>query len=505
MSEPRYPFFEPLDPPRRCQVIAHRGAGLLAPPNSPPAIEQAIGDLCEWIEIDVRLTRDGQHVLCHAETVDACSDGHGRVADLTWDEIKRLDTGAWFAKRYSGTRMLGLSDCLSLTKGRANLWLDCKQIDPARLLEEIHSADMERQVLIAAPPDVLRKLRELSGGRMAVSLAWSANAEFEKQVDELRPAAVEIAASELSRERVAQLHARGVRVIANCLGAANDCRANWLLALANEADLVQTDLPEEFLATDIFHRERAWPVQFSLHRGALRYAPENTLPAYDKGVRLGAHYQEFDVRSTLDQHCYLLHDATLNRTTSGEGPISQARADAIERLDAGGWFAPQFRGTGVPSLDDFLAHIQERSLLYFDAKAISPEHLARALERHKLTERAVVFQGPQYLARLRRLAPTIRVMPPLYRADALDALVERLHPYALDVSWEALSAELIRQCHDRGVRVFADAMGETDRAESHLQAIEWGIDLIQTDRPTQLYRAVELYCAKHPQPAAAAH
>jgi glycerophosphoryl diester phosphodiesterase len=96
-------------------------------------------------------------------------------------------------------------------------------------------------------------------------------------------------------------------------------------------------------------------------------------------------------------------------------------------------------------------------------------------------------------------------MPPLYRADALDALVQRLHPYALDVSWEALSAELIHQCHDRGVRVFADAMGETDRAESHLQAIEWGIDLIQTDRPTQLYRAVELYFAKHPQSATAAH
>ncbi|MGH9769121.1 MAG: glycerophosphodiester phosphodiesterase [Blastocatellia bacterium] len=56
-------FFEPVQPPRPIQVMAHRGASGQAPENTRPALERAIEDGFEWAEIDLQLTRDGQHVL----------------------------------------------------------------------------------------------------------------------------------------------------------------------------------------------------------------------------------------------------------------------------------------------------------------------------------------------------------------------------------------------------------------------------------------------------------
>ena len=55
------------------------------------------------------------------------------------------------------------------------------------------------------------------------------------------------------------------------------------------------------------------------HRGAVRYAPENTLPALEKAIRLGADFVEFDLQTTRDGQFVLLHDSTLSRTTTGKG------------------------------------------------------------------------------------------------------------------------------------------------------------------------------------------
>lgn len=130
--------------------------------------------------------------------------------------------------------------------------------------------------------------------------------------------------------------------------------------------------------------------------------------------------------------------------------------------------------------------------LYFDAKAITPEALAAAVERHHVAARTVVYQSPAYLARLRALNPRIRALPPLRSANELDALAAQLKPYAVDADWDILSQDLIARCHARGIRVFSDALGAHERIADYLQAMDWGIDLIQTDHPLRLLRAIEL-------------
>ncbi|MGD9644757.1 MAG: glycerophosphodiester phosphodiesterase [Pirellulales bacterium] len=469
--------------------MLHRGAMRQAPENTAPAIQHAIDDGLEWVEVDVRLTRDGQHVLVHDESVDRVSDGRGLVSELSLADLQELDAGNWFAPRFAGTRFLSLPECLALAKGKISLYLDIKQADSQRLVNEIRAADMQRQVLVYDDATAAAEVRRLSAGDVPIMLKWWPHDDIAMFVRQHQPTAVEIDAGDLTAEACEQFRELGVKVQAKTLGD-DDRPEVWQRVLSAGVDYIQTDRADELLAFQLREARQRSGVKIAFHRGAKRYAPENTLPALEKAIALGADFVEFDVRLSADKQPVLLHDATLDRTTSGQGPVSRLLLTDIQQLDAGSWFARPFAGTRVPTLDEFLTAIRGRTQLYFDAKNIPPEQLADVLARHGLVDDAVVFQGPGYLAKLREIEPRIRRMPPLYRPEQLDQLVEAVGPYAVDAAWESLSAELIAGCHERGVQVFSDGIDES--LDAYTRAIDLGIDLIQTDHPLRVLRAIEM-------------
>jgi len=87
------------------------------------------------------------------------------------------------------------------------------------------------------------------------------------------------------------------------------------------------------------------------HRGAGKLAPENTLAAFELGAQHGYRMFECDVKLSADGVPFLLHDATLDRTTNGHGPASALTWDELARLDAGSWHSPAFAGTPLLRLD----------------------------------------------------------------------------------------------------------------------------------------------------------
>ncbi|MFZ5790269.1 MAG: glycerophosphodiester phosphodiesterase [Pseudomonadota bacterium] len=93
------------------------------------------------------------------------------------------------------------------------------------------------------------------------------------------------------------------------------------------------------------------------HRGAAASAPENTIASIRRAAALGARWVEFDAKLTKDNVVILMHDDTLDRTTTGHGPVKATRWSEIRRLDAGAWFGPDWRGTRVPKLADVLAEL----------------------------------------------------------------------------------------------------------------------------------------------------
>jgi glycerophosphoryl diester phosphodiesterase len=494
-----FPFFEPVQPPRSLQVMAHRGAAGLAPENTAAALEASIADTVEWAEVDVRLTRDGHHVLFHDDTLDGKTDATGRVRDHTLAEVRSADAGSKFAPRFAGQRVLTLEEGLRLARGRINLCLDCKEIDPALLVREVLAARMERQVVVYASPEVLRAVRGASGEAVGLMAKWRPSIGVKRWVEDVRAHAVEIDAADVTVAACEEFHRLGIKVQAKTLGD-DDRPEVWDRVAAAGVDWVQTDRPEELLALRALKAIKPGRVRVAYHRGAGRYAPENTLESLRKALALGADYVEFDIRTTRDGAFVLLHDGTLDRTTSGRGPVRQRTAAEVAALDAGSWFGRPFAGARVPTLDAFLDAATPSGVgLYVDAKDIAPEALVEVLSRHGLTDRAVVYQGVAYLEKLKSIAPNLRRMPPLSDPSRLDAIAERVRPYAVDTRWSILSKPLIDRCHARGIKVFSDAIGLNESVEKYQRAIRDGLDLIQTDHPVRVLRAIELL--ERPSPA----
>jgi glycerophosphoryl diester phosphodiesterase len=96
---------------------------------------------------------------------------------------------------------------------------------------------------------------------------------------------------------------------------------------------------------------------------------------------------------------------------------------------------------------------------------------------------------------LKQIDPRIRLLSPVGTVSHVDTLAKRLAPYAVDTPWKLLSRDYIAHCHELGIKVFSDAKGDTT-VDGYAQAIEWGIDLIQTDHPLRLWRAIERLAAK---------
>ena len=93
------------------------------------------------------------------------------------------------------------------------------------------------------------------------------------------------------------------------------------------------------------------------HRGASGSAPENTLAAFRRAAALGADMIELDVQLTRDGEVVVIHDWTLERTTSGSGPVGACSLAELRRLDAGAWFGPAFAGERVPTLGEVLGAV----------------------------------------------------------------------------------------------------------------------------------------------------
>lgn len=108
--------------------------------------------------------------------------------------------------------------------------------------------------------------------------------------------------------------------------------------------------------------ERTWLPRVIGHRGAAAAAPENTIESLRLAAEQGARMVEFDVKLTADGVVILMHDDSLERTTSGRGRVAGATWAQIRDLDAGGWFGPRWRGSRVPTLDAAIVALDECGL-----------------------------------------------------------------------------------------------------------------------------------------------
>ena len=97
------------------------------------------------------------------------------------------------------------------------------------------------------------------------------------------------------------------------------------------------------------------------HRGAALIAPEHTIPAYESAVAAGADCLWLDVQEAADEQLVVVHDAGLERTTNGRGPVRARTVRELKRLDAGRWFGWRFRGQRIQTLPEVLERFRGRA------------------------------------------------------------------------------------------------------------------------------------------------
>ncbi|MCI5058746.1 MAG: glycerophosphodiester phosphodiesterase family protein, partial [Flavobacteriales bacterium] len=108
------------------KLIAHRGAKKYAPENTIPAFLKAKELGADFVEIDVRQTKDGILVAMHDATVDRTTNGTGAVKNLTWSEVQKLDATAEWKDEYSNIPVPSFRQVVQKTKGIINLDIDFK-------------------------------------------------------------------------------------------------------------------------------------------------------------------------------------------------------------------------------------------------------------------------------------------------------------------------------------------------------------------------------------------
>ena len=148
------------------EVTAHRGYSAVYPENTIPAFKGAIQVGADWAELDVQQTADGEVIVMHDSNLKRTTGLDKEVWQVTWDEIKDLDNGSWFDKKYQTVRIPTLEEVLKVCRGKIHLNIEIKpsghdkdlEEQVAKLLKKYHMRDT--CVVSSLKYDSLRKIKQ---------------------------------------------------------------------------------------------------------------------------------------------------------------------------------------------------------------------------------------------------------------------------------------------------------------------------------------------------------
>jgi glycerophosphoryl diester phosphodiesterase len=238
-----------------------------------------------------------------------------------------------------------------------------------------------------------------------------------------------------------------------------------------------------------------WPYpHWIAHRGAGKLAPENTLAAFRVGASHGYRAFECDVKLSADDVPFLLHDSTLERTSSGHGPAGDLRWGELSRLDAGSWHSRAFAGEPLPTLAGIAAYcIRNGFMLNIEVKPTPGQE--KRTGNIVAIEAARLWQGQGALPLIssfsaHSLQSACSVAPQLPRALLLDSLGDDWFEQAASLDCVAvvtdhvlMDAHVVNKLHGAGMRALVYTVNDPARSK---WLIELGVDGVITDEVARL-------------------
>jgi len=236
---------------------------------------------------------------------------------------------------------------------------------------------------------------------------------------------------------------------------------------------------------------KAWPYpRWIAHRGAGTLAPENTQAAFRKGAEYGYRMFECDAKLSADDVVFLMHDATLQRTSNGKGIGGEQNWQQLSQLDAGSWHSRQFSGEPLATLANLAQYcirnqfhlnieIKPTPGVEFKTGEIVAQQAAHLWQHEKVPPLLTSFQ-------VESLKGAQQASPHLPRGLLLHSLTEgwletakRLECSAIVCQYALWTSEMVLAVHAAGMRCLSYTVND-EWAAQHLMAL--GTDGIITDR-----------------------
>lgn len=257
-------------------------------------------------------------------------------------------------------------------------------------------------------------------------------------------------------------------------------------------------------AKAIFNQENHQFLVFA-HRGGGGLFPENTLEAFKDSANLGVDVLELDIHSTSDNKLVVLHDATVDRTTNGNGRVSEMTLENLKKLDAGFQFSNdgktfpfRARGITVPTLEEIFDAFPEMTF-NIEPKQQTPsitKPLCELLRQRKMTDKVIVGSFRQeVLDEFRNICSEVATSASpseaaqflaMYRAGLSDAYTPPMQALQIPENLGYLSVvskDFVETAHKLNLKVHVWTINDTNDMS---RLIETGVDGIMTDYPDRL-------------------
>lgn len=231
------------------------------------------------------------------------------------------------------------------------------------------------------------------------------------------------------------------------------------------------------------------------HRGARKVAPENTISAFKKAIKLGFDGVEMDIVLTKDKVPVVFHGNDLSHYTRSTGLISETLSRDIEKIDAGSLFDPSYSSERIPLLSDVLALLSEHDIFVnLELKSQPRGHrgieeiVAKMVYHYELFDRVLISSfSPIILWRFNRIAPKIPLAlivgphPFFFLKTLLSANMLRVQ--AINPILNYTSPMLVNFAKRKDWKVFVWAV---NTKQEYKHAVELGVDGVITDEPELL-------------------
>ena len=232
-------------------VVAHRGAHNVIPENTIAAYKAAIDMGIDFVEVDLRTTKDDHIVSIHNKEIDSyvTNGEHGLVSEMTLEQLRQLDIGSRISPQWSRERIPTFEEILKLCKGRVGIYLDLKDASVDDVVSMVNKYGMARHVLWYADFDELERVAELCPDCFLMPDPGP-EANLPKVIERFRPSVIAAVWRYYSRSFAEKCHRAGAIVIVD-----ESSPASWKDALEWHTDGIQTNWPAQLIYV-LEHRKR---------------------------------------------------------------------------------------------------------------------------------------------------------------------------------------------------------------------------------------------------------